>query len=273
MKKFLLFIALLFPISVKALAVSETFDVGDSILVSLTNDQFTNQTGIEFNVLKASASGEQYVTAIYKGSIGGATVFDSPYTGYFPTNVFTDAKDYIYKIFAERTADWGLVTEKRLLKIEDLTNLGITKSGEAYNIPSSLQFLAPIKINGLTADEYNYWTMSTSDTITKATTESDQIHVYYVKYNETKSADTDPVATVELSANINSDSGPKNAVRPVIVIDKKYVLCNNSKPAATTTVAPVPTGVSDYYLPLALILGLTISGIVIIRKKSLFQDL
>src|SRR5574344_2885527 len=122
----------------------------------------------------------------------------------------------------------------------------MTKSGEAYNIPTSLQVLAPIKLKtALTADEYNYWTMSTSDTITKATTEEDQIHVYYVKYNETKSADTDPVATVELSANINSDSGAKKAVRPVIVIDKKYVLCNNSKPAATTTVAPVPTGVSD----------------------------
>ena len=68
MKKLVLFLFIvLAPFSVNAMAVSETFDVGDSISVALTEND--TEIGKGFHVLKESKAGEETVTAIADGTV------------------------------------------------------------------------------------------------------------------------------------------------------------------------------------------------------------
>ena len=69
-------------------------------------------------------------------------------------------------------------------------------------------------------------------------------------------------------------NNPKCAVRPVVVVKKEYILCNNSKPKTTTTKPEnVETGVEDYYLPLGIVMGVSILGYLVLRKKNVFSKL
>ena len=117
---------------------------------------------------------------------------------------------------------------------------------------------------------YNYWTSSadTSDTTKTA--------VYCVTYNEDRTdvnGDWSTLESKDLGDGIY-DTAPKCSIRPVITIDKAYILCNNSKtPTTTTTVSNVKTGNKDYYLPLLIMLIITIGCIIAIRRKTLFKKL
>lgn len=68
MKRFLLVLALAVPFGVNAMATSETFDIGDEVVVALKEGDTEQTGGRAFHVLKASAAGEETVTLIFDGT-------------------------------------------------------------------------------------------------------------------------------------------------------------------------------------------------------------
>lgn len=273
MKKYLfsLMTFLLLPIMVDAMAVSETFYVGDSVSVGIVNDN--DNEG--FHVMFDSGPNDQTVTLIYDGVLpGSSTVYDetNPATNHDATVNFNESVAYqvLNNTINKEGAKWRVETAS-ILSSNDLQKLGITKNTSGiYEIPAKYSFLAPIKINGLDASVYNYWT---------SISEGDD-SVYCVAYNENRTDDNGVWATLDLKDITSTTNNPKCGVRPVVVVDKKYINCNNTRPSTTTTnpVQTVPsenvnTGVEDYLLPLVsiiLIAGLTVWAT---KKKELFQDI
>ena len=160
-----------------------------------------------------------------------------------------------------------------LLSESDLTNLGIEKNiAGIYEIKGKYSFLAPIKQDGWDQSLYNYWTMI-GDEDTKT--------VYYVKYNENLTDKTDETAvwaTIEPYTLSSITNGEEYGIRPVIIINKEYILCNNSKPSTdptsdTSTPDGPKTGVEDYLIPLGVVLILASAAIVITKKKDAFSKI
>src|SRR5574344_500348 len=114
MKKFLLVLALAVPFGVNAMATSETFDIGDEVVVALKEGDTEQTGGRAFHVLKASAAGEETVTLIFDGtadeprSDGAPTspvVYDEVMPGeHEPTTILETA--YIYNSLMEGTKSW-----------------------------------------------------------------------------------------------------------------------------------------------------------------------
>ena len=281
MKKYiLLLIALVLPFGVNALAISETFDVGDSVSVELY-DGYKNEdpNGIGFHVLRSSGAGERTVTLIYDGVItGSATVYDEtiPSTSgeaHEATAVLEQAVigTKLNQIVNKEGAKWNSETAA-LLSESDLAYLGITKNivGK-YEIPAKYSFLAPIKQEGWPQSNYNYWTMIKD---TNATSTS----VYYVKYNENlDKSDLNAIwATIESQDITSITNNAEYAIRPVIVIDKQYVLCNNTKTTTSSTSnddtpESPKTGVEDYIIPLGVVLIFASAAVIVARKKDAFS--
>lgn len=269
MKKFLLSLLLVVPFSVNAMAVSETFDVGDSVIVALKEGDTEETGGRAFHVLKPSAAGEETVTLIFDGTADekrsdgtpvSPTFYDEVTPGeHEPTTILEKAT--IYNSLIEGTKTWR-VESRRLLTVEDLKELGIDKE-----IKSNYSWLAPIVLKSdlILPEDYNYWTQSATE---DSTAESPKVYCVTATSDNSNGV----YATLE-SKTIGEVSGnPKCAVRPVVVVKKEYILCNNSKPTTTTTKAPqVDTGVEDYYLPLGLVMGASILGYLILRKKNVFD--
>lgn len=264
MKKILVLIGVLFlPLSVNAMAISETFDVGDEIIVALK----ANEDGKAFHVLKTSAAGEETVVALYDGVVEGSpTIYDEPIPGtHEATSDITLTGENIYGKLTKGTEGWRTVTT-RLLMINDLTGLGISAGTDnSYNVYKNFLWLAPFKLDGATDPSwYNYWTQSAATGLTEA----DAVGVYCMTYNESRTDDNGVYSSL-VAKNINVISnGPKCAIRPVIIVKKEYILCNNSKPST-----PVPTGVEDYYLSLGGILLITAAGVIVLRRKNLFAKI
>ncbi|MDO4375746.1 MAG: hypothetical protein Q4C33_01055 [bacterium] len=270
MKKFLLGLLLVVPFSVNAMAVSETFDVGNEVIVALKEGDTEQTGGRAFHVLKPSAAGEETVTLIFDGTADekrsdGApvspTIYDEVTPGeHEPTTILEKA--YIYNSLIEGTRTWR-VESVRLLTVEDLKELGIDKQ-----IGQNFSWLAPhISSPALLPEDYNYWTQSATE---DSTTENPKV------YCVTASTDTSSgiYATLEGKEIGGVSNNPKCAVRPVVVVKKEYILCNNSKPKPTTTKAPqVDTGVEDYYLPLGIVMGASVLGYLVLRKKDVFSKL
>ena len=278
-KYILLLITILLPLSVKALAVSETFDVGDSVSVALYDGyKNENENGIGFHVLRASAAGEKTVTLIYDGVIAGSSsVYDEtiPATngeGHEATAVLEEAvigtklNQYVNK----EGAKWNVETVS-LLSESDLAYLGIAKNVVGnYEIPAKYSFLAPIKQEGWPQSNYNYWTMIKDNAATSTS-------VFYVKYNENlDKTDTNAIwATIESQDITSITKNATYAIRPVVVIDKEYILCNNSKTPTEPTSEKTPespkTGVEDYLIPLGVVLILASVAVVVTKKKDAFS--
>lgn len=270
MKKFLLGFMLVVPFGVNAMATSETFDVGDQVVVALKDGDTIESGGRAFHVLKASAAGEETVTLIFDGTADekrsdGAptspTVYDEVTPGETePTTILEKA--YIYNSLMEGTASWR-VESKRLLTIEDLQALGIGKE-----IKSEYAWLAPVvRSSVLKAEDYNYWTQSKTE---DSTTENPKVYCVTATADRSNGV----YATLEGLEIGDVTNNPKCAVRPVVVVKKEYILCNNSKPTTTTTKPEnVDTGVNDYYLPLGIVMGVSILGYLVLRKKSVFNKL
>lgn len=276
MKKFILLLtAIVMPLGVHAMAVSETFDVGDSVSVALYDGYETeNKNGIGFHVLKASDSGERTVTLIYDGVIGGsATVYDEA----IPASTGVEAHDVttvleksvagtkLNQYVNKEGAKWN-VESASLLSLSDIATLGISRNAAGvYEIPAKYSFLAPIKATGLPKEMYNYWT-SIEDTTATSTS------VLAVIYNEDRTTDDGVWATLESQDITSITNNAKFAIRPVVVIDKEYILCNNTKTPPTTPDSP-KTGVIDYILPLSAVVILAGAASLIMKKKSLFKEI
>ena len=263
-KVFMMLLLLALPLNVNAMSNEEVFHVGDSVTVGLTSD--TDE--VNFIVLKESQAGESTVTLIYDGTIAGSsTIYDEirPDDGHDEVTTVLDTSVVGQKLSSIVNADgkkWRSVSTT-LLQESDLINLGVTKNAAGkYEITEKYsKILAPVKIAGLVPKQYNYWT-SIQDTSAADTS------MYCVTYNEARTTNEGVWATLESMDITSTTNNSECAIRPVIVMPKEYILCNN-----TQTPSIVPTGVSDYIVPLASILLFAGLAVVLTRKKNLFQEI
>ena len=58
------------------------------------------------------------------------------------------------------------------------------------------------------------------------------------------------------------------SVKPVVVVNKQYIVCNNSKKSEN-----VQTGIEDYFLLFGGIIALSTIGYVASKKKNAFQNI
>lgn len=271
MKKMLmLLLTMLFiPAGVKAMATSESFYVGNRVSVDITKSGVAPENGTSFYVLKDSGPDDSSVTLILDGILVGNTIYDMPIPADNHDAELVFDKSMAYQTLAKEIANrkWDAVIAG-ILTADDLTRLGITKnSAGIYEIPEKYSFLAPTKLADLPSDTYNYWTSITEGT--------DSVYCVTASNDNTNGV----VATLDLK-NINTiTNGPKCGIRPVVVVEKQYILCNYSVTPTSTTEKPttpsenVKTGVEDYLLPLVsiiLIAGITIG---VTKKKEVFQDI
>ena len=281
MKKFiLLLVAVMLPLGVNALAVSESFDVGDSVSVALYDGYETeNPNGIGFHVLKSSGAGERTVTLIYDGVIdGSSTVYDedipssNDLEAHTPTAVLEQsvAGTVLNQTVNKAGAVWK-VDSSSLLSLSDINYLGIQKNALGiYEIPAKYSFLAPIKATGVSAEIYNYWTSIRDDSATSTS-------VYCVEYNENRASLDDVWATLSSRDITSVTNNSRCGIRPVIVIDKAYILCNNTKNPTTPTNPTTPespkTGVEDYIIPLGMVALLGTVIVISTKKKNVFNQI
>ena len=146
-----------------------------------------------------------------------------------------------------------------MLEESDLTILGITKDADGtFTIPTKYDFLRPVDfdsaINSSTTD---YWTQIADGAN----------NVYVVTKEGTDKANNISAKIVSKIADPVSGSSTYS-IKPVIVVDKQYIACNNTK-----TPNNVPTGVEDYYYILGGALLLASIGYVVSKKKNAFQNI
>lgn len=248
---------MLIPISVNAMEYSDTFAIGDEIVVNITA---SNESAV-FNVIKESIAGEELVTAIFSGVPipGSPSIYDEPYEDHEATSDIDNA--YINTILTAGTTSWTNPTIIRLLTLADLDNMGITKNPlGTYEIKESHKFLAPIKTWAVSnPDGYNYWTKS-------ADTSAENTSVFCVKYNEER-GEGDVYASLESLDITSNTNNHECAIRPVIVIDKSYIDCNNSQPTTPKT------GMTEYVLPLMALVTLAGGALLLIKRKDIFKQI
>lgn len=268
MKKIMLFVYLLLiiPIGVSAMEYSDVFTVGDSVEVELYSGDRT-----KFHVLKDSPAGNQFVTLIMDGTVGeternplndksAPTVYDDMFdngdgTIHEPTTLYDKSliKTKLERIVNDPSEKWRVEYEG-LLRTDDLNSLGIVKNASGkYEIPAKYKFLAPIKISSMDSKFYNYWTSIV-----------DGDEVLSVEYNDARTDENGIYAVFEPKPIKDT----LRAIRPVVIIDKKYILCNNTKPSKN-----VKTGVEDYFLPLVAICIVAGGSVILLKKKEVFQSI
>ena len=269
MKKFiLLVISLVLPIGVHAMAVSETFDVGDSVSVALYDGYEKDaKNGIGFHVLKESKEGERTVTLIYDGVLeGSSTVYDEarPDDNHPASTVLEEsvAGQLLNQLINKEGSKWNIESAS-FLNLNDIMTLGLTKNSLGiYEVPAKYSFVAPIKAPGVPAEMYNYWTSIADGSATNTS-------VYCVTYNENRTSDDGIWATLESKDITSITNNSKCGIRPVVVVDKEIILCNNSKVPPKSP----DTGITDYIIPLAFALVVTLGAVKVINKKNLFNEI
>lgn len=271
----LLLCFLCLPLAVNAMAYSETFEIGDEVIVDL----YGTGEEVAFNVIKESKAGEKTVRLIFDGAFNNINgTYDEDGPDHTATTQLT-VGTYIYDKLLERVGEkhWNY-EEIGLLTKEDLTNLGIVNN----EITSARNWLAPIKTEKtgeaeLLPYDYNYWT--------EIPVENAEKQVYCVKYNESRT-DGNGIYANLVATNITPSSETKTtdgcAIRPVIVVDKSIILCNNTPHTPPTTIPPTTkekptpkespeTGITDYLLPLSLVIIFAGSALVIANRKNAFK--
>ncbi|MDD2504714.1 MAG: hypothetical protein PHF21_00375 [Bacilli bacterium] len=272
-KVFVLLIGILMlPLCVNAMAVSETFKVGDRVKVLVENDN----EGHEFFVIKPSAAGEEYVWMILNENVmdnygKSITVFDEVIPGEHETLTVWE-ESLAYSVLHNATETWRS-TETRLLNLQDLIDLGLEKepvSGE-YQIMGNRKYLAPIKLTGgypgmvNPKSAYNYWTQIYN-------TEAEETSVFAVILNEDYNGDSlTPLASVRSHEITSITDNVEFVIRPVIKIHKMYIDCFVD--GTTTTVTSPPT--AEVKLPFEVISIVAVAGIAyfLLRKKEIFNKI
>lgn len=255
----ILLILVMVPCMVSAMSVEEEFNVGDSVSVSF-NGKTDSANLIGFHVLSESKAGESNVTLIYDGIVSehdsegnvinaqvnyqlvGTTENSSLFQG---SNVQT----ILNRIIASE--GWILASSARLLEREDLSSLGLDVS--ATLIPKKYDFLRPVSIESApSTSTTDYWTQIASGSN----------NVYVVS----KSNQSDVAAELVLK-NVD-DINSVASIKPVVVVNKEYIHCNNSK-----TTPSVDTGFEDYFLIFGALVALATIGYVGFKKKDAFQNI
>lgn len=282
MKKFLVVLMgmLISPLYTNALAVSETFNVGDRVKVLVSEE--SEPIGHEFFVIKPSAAGDPFVWMILnenvENEIGNTiTVFDEIIPGEHED--LTDwTKSLAYQVLHNATASWrdridDPAESIRLLQVQDLIDMGIEKNsvtGE-YEIKGNRKQIAPIKLSegypGMEKPEsaYNYWTQIYD-------TEADETSVYAVVLNDDYDGDSlTPLAYVRSHEITSIDDNYEFVIRPVIKIHKMYIDCFIED--GTTTVLSPPT--AEVKMPFEVVGLIAIAGVAyfLIRKKEIFNQI
>ena len=267
MKKLLIillsFVAVIGPIDTFAMSNDSVFNIGDSVSVSF-NGKTDSSNLIGFHVLKDSEAGESTVTLIYDGAIsshdeGHAQV---PYQTTAPSSgVYSQFADSYVKQFldtAVKENGWILESSARLLEVNDLSNLGIEKSSDGtYTIPTKYDFLRPVDFETTVSETTtDYWTQITNGTD----------NVYVVTKEGRDSANN--VSAKIVSKGAAPIDNNRYSVKPVVIVNKQYIVCNNSKKTDN-----VKTGIEDYFLLFGAIIVLATIGYVGSKKKDAFQNI
>ena len=276
MKKILILLIslLVLPITANALEVSTGLLTGEKVQIMVDG---TNR--FSFYVIEDSNPGNPYVWALLVGTTDpiGKHDYDlhNPSAGIYATGVLEKA--HISRDVLEvGTATWTKAVEApRLLKLEDLTNMGVTKgevSGK-YEIKSKQAFIldvyAPVARD-------TFWTQSCVDGCNEAGTNT-PVSMYVVTY---KADTSDGVyATLEPALISVISNGPQHLVRPVAKFNKADIYCKldeNDQPITTAVVPPKtnpPTSAETF--PVQLLSVAAFAGIiyVIVRKKEIFAKL
>lgn len=261
MKKIIsiLLILVLMPITTFALTTEDEFKIGDSVSVSF-NGQTDSENLIGFHVLKDSAAGESTVTLIYdgilsehdaNGNVTNAQIqYQIPGTTETPT-VFAGSNIQTILNRIINAEGWILASSARLLENKDLVDLGIDTT--TLQIPKKYDFLRP-------ADFDSAPTSTTTDYWTQISLGDNQVYVV------TKPSTSD--ISAELTAKNVDDINSVASIKPVIVVNKEYIVCNNS-----VTPPSVDTGIEDYFLLFGTIIAMATIGYVGFKKKDAFQNI
>ena len=272
MKKILIILlaigVMLMPLNTLALDNESTFSVGDSVSVSF-NGQTNSQNLIGFHVLKASSAGESTVTLVYDGIMAthdsagnikeAQVLYQTPDTATGNASEFAGSN--VKRFLDEAVAEYGwiLASSARLLEASDLTSLGISKDADGtYTIPTKYDFLRPADFDSAySTTATDYWTQITSGTS----------NVYIVTKDGTDK--TNNISAKIVTKSVDPVTSSNNySVKPVVVVNKQYIVCNNSKKSEN-----VQTGIEDYFLLFGGIIALSTIGYVASKKKDAFQNI
>ena len=258
---------ILMPLNILALDNNSTFDVGDSVSVSF-NGKTDSANLIGFHVLKPSTAGESTVTLIYDGVMAthdsagnikeSQVLFQTPETATGNLSEFAGSNVKIFLEEAVSEYGWILASSARLLEASDLTSLGISKDADGtYTIPTKYDFLRPVDFESApTSITTDYWTQIASG--------SDNVYVV----TKTGSDRTNNISAKIISKGVAPIDDNEYSVKPVVVVNKQYIYCNNSKKTDN-----VQTGIEDYFLIFGGIIVLSTMGYVISKKKDAFQNI
>lgn len=268
MKKivYLFILSLIMPFTVLAMDNSEVFDIGDDVTVSFDG----GKTRLGFHVLKNSAAGETNVTLFFDGVVAthdaNGNIKEGQVVYQLPDSTGTPSQfdgSYVQKVLNEAISEakWIINGSARLLEENDLVNLGIAKDNDkTYTILTKYDFMKPKSFESAPAiTTTDYWTQISDGTdkvyaVTKTGADSNAgISAKIISYN------VDPVTT---TANYS--------IRPVVVVNKEYILCNNTK---GVNVPNVDTGVEDYVLLLVGVASIATIFYVSVKKKNKFQEI
>ena len=273
MKKivYLFILSLIIPFTVSAMDNSSIFDIGDNVTVSFDG----GTTKIGFYVIKNSSADETSVTLFYDGIIAthdsngnikeGQVVYQLPDRS--STNPSQFEGSYVQKVLNEAVAEakWIINGSPRLLEENDLVNLGITRDNDrTYTILKKYDFLKPLNFESAPSiTTTDYWTQISDGTDKVYAVTKDGADSNAGISAKIKSYSVDPVTT---TANYS--------IRPVVVVNKEYILCNNTKGnTPSDKVDNVDTGVEDYVLLLVGVGSIATILYVNVKKKNKFQEI
>lgn len=259
-------IFLLLPITVLALGNDSVFDIGDSVSVSF-NGNTDSANLIGFHVLKGSKSGESTVTLIYDGVMSthdadGTMHAQVPFQSANTTsNNYSQFAGSYVKTFLEQSVkenNWILASSARLLEESDLMFLGIEKESDGtFTIPTKYDFLRPVEFETtISASTTDYWTQIVSG--------DDGVYVVTKEGKDT----ANNISAKIVSKSVAPTADNAYSVKPVVVVDKQYIVCNNSKQTEN-----VKTGIEDYFILFGGIILLATIGYVVSKKKDAFQNI
>ena len=124
MKKFLLGLLLVVPFSVNAMATSETFDVGNEVIVALKEGDTEQTGGRAFHVLKPSAAGEETVTLIFDGTADEKTMLNYNNRTIEPiVSAFVDAMKRSFLSKTARTQGQTIMAFRDPFKLVPINNI------------------------------------------------------------------------------------------------------------------------------------------------------
>lgn len=284
MKKILIVLLgiLILPLQTNAVAVSETFKIGDRVKVLVS--EASEPVGHEFFVIKPSAANDPYVWLFLnenvENEIGNTiTVFDEIIQG--EKEDLTDwKKSMAYELLHQATESWRPRIENyedniRLLNAQDIVDLGLEKNpvtGE-YQILANRSRIAPIKLTGgypgMTNPDsaINYWTQIYD-------TEAEETSVFAVvlnkEYNENDQLS--PLAFIRSHEITSITDNVEFVLRPVIKIHKMYIDCFVDETPAPPVVSP-PTSEVNLPFEVVAVVGVAAVFYILVRKKEIFNKI